>query len=88
MGKSKVPFTSIGADHGIEQENRSIKVIKGISNSSINLDEYFLSRAEISNIITSSASNLVFPKVKLAREKITANSQDQRTAGFEVTSLK
>ena len=54
MGKSKVPFTSIGADHGIEQENRSIKVIKGISNSSINLDEYFLSRAEISNIITSS----------------------------------
>ena len=27
--------------------------IKGISNSSINLDEYFLSTAEISNIITS-----------------------------------
>ena len=54
--KSKVPFTSKGADHGIEQENRSIKVmggIKGISNSSINLDEYFLSTAEISNIITS-----------------------------------
>ena len=56
VGKSKVPFTAIGADHGIEQENRSIKVmggIKGISNSSINLDEYFLSTAEISNIITS-----------------------------------
>ena len=56
VGKSKVPFTSIGADHGIEQRNRSIKVmggIKGISNSSINLDEYFLSTAEISNIITS-----------------------------------
>ena len=56
VGKSKFPFTSIGADHGIEQENRSIKVmggIKGISNSSINLDEYFLSTAEISNIITS-----------------------------------
>ena len=56
VGKSKVPFTSIGADHGIEQENRSIKAmggIKGISNSSINLDEYFLSTAEISNIITS-----------------------------------
>ena len=54
--KSKVTFTFIGADHGIEQENRSIKVmggIKGISNSSINLDEYFLSTAEISNIITS-----------------------------------
>ena len=56
VGKSKVPFTSIGADHGIEQENRSIKVmvgIKGTSNSSINLHEYFLSTAEISNIITS-----------------------------------
>ena len=54
--KSKVLFTSKGADHGIEQENRSIKVmdgIKGISKSSINLDEYFLSTGEISNIITS-----------------------------------
>ena len=56
VGKSEVPFTSIGADHGIEQENRSIKVmggIKGIGNSSINLDEYFLSAAEMSNIIAS-----------------------------------
>ena len=54
--ESKVPFTSKGAGHGIEQENRSIKVmagIKGISNSSINLDEYFPSTAKISNIITS-----------------------------------
>ena len=31
---------------------------------------------------------MVFPKVTLAREKITTNSRDQRTAGFEVTSLK
>ena len=31
VGKSKVPFTAIGADHGIEQENRSIKVIEGKS---------------------------------------------------------
>ena len=56
VGKSKVPFTSTGADHGIEQENRSLKVvggIKGIGNSSMNLDEYFLSAAEISNIISS-----------------------------------
>ena len=34
------------------------------------------------------ATNFVFLKVKLAREKITTNSQDERTAGFEVTSLK
>ena len=56
VGKSKVPFKSIGANHGIEQENRSIKVMGGItgtSNPSINLDKYFLSTAEISNIITS-----------------------------------
>ena len=41
VGKWKVPFTSIGADDGIEYRNRSIKVmggIKGISNFSINLD--------------------------------------------------
>ena len=52
----KFPSHPLGADPGAEQENRSIKVmdgIKGISNSSINLDEYFLSTAEISNIITS-----------------------------------
>ena len=30
VNKSKVPFTSIGADHGIEQENRALKVVGGI----------------------------------------------------------
>ena len=54
VSKSEVPFTSIGADHGIEQENRALKVlggIKGIANSSECLEEYFLSAAEMSNII-------------------------------------
>ena len=91
VGKSKFPFTSIGADHGIEQENRSIKVmggIKGISNSSINLDEYFLSTAEISNIITSFCDKFGISESEACKREITTNSQDQRTAGFEVTSLK
>ena len=54
VSKSEVPFTSIGAGHGIGQENRALKVlrgIKGITNSSECLEEYFLSAAEMSNII-------------------------------------
>ena len=54
VSKTEVPFTSIGADHGIEQENRALKVlegIKGISNSSECLEEYFLSAAEMNNVI-------------------------------------
>ena len=44
---------SIGTDRGREQENRALKVlggIKGIANSSQNLNEYFLSANKISNI--------------------------------------
>ena len=54
VSKTEVPFTSIGADHGIEQENRALKVlegIKGISNSSECLEEYFLSAAKMNNVI-------------------------------------
>ena len=54
VAKSKVPFTAICADHGIEQENRALNVlvgIKGVFNSSPSLDEDFLTAAEISNII-------------------------------------
>ena len=90
-GKSKVPFTSMGADHGIEQENRSIKVmggIKGTSNPSINLDKYFLSTAEINNIITSFCDKFGISESEACKREVTTNSQDQRTAGFEVTSLK
>ena len=48
-----MPFISIGADHGIEQENRALKVlggIKWIANSSVRLEEYFALAAEMSNI--------------------------------------
>lgn len=56
VNKSKVPFTSIGADHGIEQENRALKVVGGIWGISHNqqaLNEYFLTTAEMGNIVES-----------------------------------
>ena len=52
--KSGIPFTAIGSDHGIEQENRALKVIggiKGIANSEVTLNEYFLTAVEMGNIV-------------------------------------
>ena len=52
--KSSVPFTAIGADHGIEQESCSLRVlggIKGLTNKQHSLDEYFLTTGQISNIL-------------------------------------
>ena len=51
VNKSEVPFTAIGADHGLEQENRALRGIKGIANSSQALSEYFLSAAEMGSIV-------------------------------------
>ena len=54
--KSKVPFSSIGSDHGNEQENCALKVtggIRGIAHSQLALDEYFLTTAEMGNIVES-----------------------------------
>ena len=54
VNKSNVVFSPIGADLAPEQENRTVKVlggIKGIANSQKLLDEYFLSAAEMSNIV-------------------------------------
>ena len=54
VNKSSVPFTAIGADHGIEQENLSLRVlggIKGLTNKQHSLDEYFLTAGQISNIL-------------------------------------
>ena len=52
--KSGIPFTAIGSDHGIEQKNRALKVIggiKGIANSEVTLNEYFLTAAGMRNIV-------------------------------------
>ena len=54
MNKSGILFTAIGSDHGIDQENSALKVIggiKGIANSEITLNEYFLKAAEMGNIV-------------------------------------
>ena len=64
VGKSEMPFTSICADHGIEQESRSMKVmggIKGIGNARISLDDYFLSAQRWAISLYHSVADLVFP---------------------------
>ena len=43
--------------------------IKGISNSTINLDEYFLSTAEISSIITSFCDKFGILESKVCKEE-------------------
>ena len=51
--KGTAGFTSIGPDHGIEQENRGLKVvggIVGITQNEKSLDKYFLIAPELSNI--------------------------------------
>ena len=54
LNKTSVLFTAIGADHAIEQENRTMKVldgIKGIANDINRLDKYFTIEPEINQII-------------------------------------
>ena len=56
VNKSKVPFSPNGSDHGIEQEKRALKVIRGIrgiAHSQQALDEYLLTTAEMGNIVES-----------------------------------
>ena len=51
--KGVAGFTSIGPDHGIEQENRELKVlggIVGITQNEKSLDKYFLIAPELSNL--------------------------------------
>ena len=54
INKTSVPFTAIGADHAIEYENRTMKVlggIKGIANGINKLGKYFIIAPEINQII-------------------------------------
>ena len=44
VNKTATSFSAVGVDHGIEQENRAMKVlggIKGIANNQKALDQYF-----------------------------------------------
>ena len=52
--KSGTLFTAIGSDHSTEEENCGLKAIggiKGIANSEVTLNEYFLTAAEMGNIV-------------------------------------
>ena len=54
VNKSVIPFTAIGSDHGNEQANRALNVIgriKGIANSKVTFNEYFLTAAEMRSIV-------------------------------------
>ena len=54
VAKSPVQFTAIGADHGIEQENKKMKIIggiKGIDNNQRALGEFFLTAGNIGAIV-------------------------------------
>ena len=54
VNKSSVPFSTIGADHALEQQNCVVKVlggIKGIANSQTALDEYFMTAEELSLLL-------------------------------------
>ena len=60
VNKSEVPFSAISADHALEQENRVVKVtwgIKGIGNNENVLSDYFLTAAEMGNIVESFCTN-------------------------------
>ena len=54
INKASVPFTAIGADHAVEHENRTMKVlcgIKGIANGINKPGKYFIIVPEINQII-------------------------------------
>lgn len=60
MIKSSVPFSAIGADHALEQQNRAMKVLGGIKGSANNqnaLDEYFMTAGEMSLILDQFAAH-------------------------------
>ena len=77
--KGVAGFTSIGPDHGIEQENRELKVIGGIVGITQNeksLDKYFLIAPELSNI-----------QQEFERQYCTGN-KEKRTQHHELTGGK
>ena len=54
INKTSVPLPAIGADHAIEHESRTMKVlrgIKGIANGINKLGKYFISAPEINKVI-------------------------------------
>ena len=81
--KSETLFTSIGTKYGIEQGNQALKVfdgVKGIANSTQNLDKYFLSAVKMGNII--------LWQIRYFRRSVVQNGKIQRTKESETTFVK
>ena len=79
VNKTLIPFSAIGVDYAIEQENRADKVlggIKGLPNNRKALDEYFLTVSEMGNIIQDFCD--VF-KMKHQKEPSITNKLDPKT---------
>ena len=54
VNKSNIVYTALGADHALEQANKTMKIhggVKGIANNQVSLDQYFIIAQEISSII-------------------------------------
>ena len=63
--KGLAGFTSIAPDHGIEQENRRLKVMGGIIGITENekaLNKFFLIAPELSKMLSSSQRNVAVTK--------------------------
>lgn len=77
--KGVAGFTSIAPDHGIEQENRTLKVIGGIVGLTQNekaLDKFFLIAPELSQVLNEFA------------KEYSIESNDNRTQHHEITGGK
>ena len=69
--KSNIPFCSIGPDHGIEHENRAMKVIggiTGITQKEATLDKFFLIAPELARLVNE-FGDLNGVKIKEERKK-------------------
>ena len=54
VNKSNIVYTALGADHALEQANKTMKIhggVKGIANNQVSLDQYFIIAPEIFSII-------------------------------------
>ena len=54
VNKSSIVYTGLGADHALEQANKTMKIrggIKGIASNQLALDQFFIIAPEISSII-------------------------------------
>ena len=89
FAKCESRFTSIGTNHGIKQDSwvlKAISGIKGIENSSQNLDEYFLSATEIGIYITTFCHRYRISEHQTCKRLI--NFLDRRTKEFEINFVK